>query len=387
MKPIKIMHVVGARPNFMKVAPIVREMARLEREFKQMLVHTGQHYDRKLSEVFIGDLGLPEPDVNLEAGSGSHARQTAEIMLRFEPVLSDFQPDWLLVPGDVNSTLACALVASKLGIRIAHVEAGLRSFDRTMPEEINRLLTDQVSDLLLIPSWDARTNLVREGIEPQKIRFVGNVMIDTLVRLLPKAEERWQQIRGLIRAERFVLVTLHRPSNVDSPATLVEIIRALSELADEIPVIFPVHPRTQRQIAAFCADMNLRHPGFQLTDPVGYLDFLAFQVHASLVLTDSGGVQEETTYLGVPCLTLRANTERPVTVTNGTNQLVESKRAVILSSARDALCRENGKTAARPRPEYWDGHAAERIVAELRRAPERGSATAPQTVAGAQLPA
>jgi UDP-N-acetylglucosamine 2-epimerase (non-hydrolysing) len=365
--PVKIMHVVGARPNFMKAAPILREMAGFPDVFQQVLVHTGQHYDRKMSDVFFEELGLPEPDVNLEVGSGSHARQTAEIMIRFEPVLADFKPDWVVVPGDVNSTLACALVASKLGFRIAHVEAGLRSFDRSMPEEINRVLTDQISDLLLTPSSEAEVNLVREGVELQKIRFVGNVMIDTLVRLLPRAEERWTLVQSQLNSDRFVLVTLHRPSNVDSPSTLVEVVQALIELAREIPVVFPVHPRTRQRIAAVSDERGLHPPGLQLMEPVGYLDFLALQAHACLVLTDSGGVQEETTYLGVPCLTLRPNTERPVTVTNGTNRLVESSRAAILASAREALRAHGaGPTEAAHRPEYWDGRTATRIAAELR---------------------
>ena len=364
---IKIMHVVGARPNFMKVAPIMREMSAYPDDFKQVLVHTGQHYDRKMSDVFFEELGLPEPDVNLEVGSGTHARQTAEIMLRFEPVLQDFQPDWVLVPGDVNSTLACTLVASKLGVRVAHVEAGLRSFDRSMPEEINRVLTDQISDLLLTPSPDAAANLAREGIDEAKVRFVGNVMIDTLVRLLPKAEECWELVSPELAQNPFVLVTLHRPSNVDESATLRELIRALRELAGEITVIFPVHPRTRQRIAAVCGDLDLELPGLRLIEPVGYLQFLALQLHARLVVTDSGGVQEESTYLGIPCLTVRPNTERPITVTDGTNRLVESTCEAVLHSARNAL----GQPARGPqdpvrRPQFWDGHAADRIAAALR---------------------
>ena len=361
---MKVMHVVGARPNFMKIAPIMRAMAAAPQEFEQVLVHTGQHYDANMSQVFFDELELPKPEINLEAGSGSHASQTAQVMLRFEPVLLERKPDWIVVPGDINSTLACALVASKLGIKVAHVEAGLRSGDRTMPEEINRLLTDQLSDLLLTPSPDGDENLLREGIAPEKIHFVGNVMIDTLVRLLPKAEERWPALRDQFNLQRFILVTLHRPSNVDDPATLREIMLALDDIAGEIPVLFPVHPRTRRSIA----DHQLlpKSGAVQLAEPLGYLDFLALQMHASLVLTDSGGIQEETTYLGVPCLTARPNTERPVTITQGTNRLIASERRVLVEAVDTALHAAQIETPTR-RPELWDGHAAERIVNVLRK--------------------
>jgi UDP-N-acetylglucosamine 2-epimerase (non-hydrolysing) len=354
---MKIIHIVGARPNFMKIAPIMREMAKYPDEFEQILVHTGQHYDANMSQVFFEELELPRPDVNLNVGSGTHAWQTAQIMQRFEPVLMDYKPDWVLVPGDVNSTIACAFVAAKLGVKVAHVEAGLRSFDRTMPEEINRLLTDQISDLLLTTSRDADENLLREGIAPEKIRFVGNVMIDTLVRLLPKAEIRWPSLREQYHLDRYILVTLHRPSNVDEPDTLAEIMAALTEISQQIPVLFPIHPRTRTQISAF--NINYNNDYLILTEPFGYLDFLALQAHTSLVLTDSGGIQEETTYLGIPCLTARPNTERPVTVTHGTNRLVASRRDNLIDATWDVLKTSGPCKSA---PELWDGMTANRIV-------------------------
>jgi len=354
---MKILHIVGARPNFMKIAPIMREMAKYPDEFEQLLVHTGQHYDANMSQVFFDELDMPIPDVNLDVGSGSHAWQTAQIMQRFEPVLVDYKPDWVIVPGDVNSTIACALVASKLGVKVAHVEAGLRSFDRTMPEEINRLLTDQISDLLLTPSRDADENLLREGIAPEKIRFVGNVMIDTLVRLRPKAEGHWPSLRDQYHLDRYILVTLHRPSNVDTPETLTEIMAALIEISRQIPVLFPVHPRTRSRISAL--NPNHNNDRLILTDPVGYLDFLALQMHAALLLTDSGGIQEETTYLGIPCLTARPNTERPVTITHGTNHLVVSHRDVLIQAAETEL---QAMEVRKLVPELWDGMTADRIA-------------------------
>ena len=305
---IRVLHVVGARPNFMKIAPIMRELASRPGEFEQRLAHTGQHYDDDMSRAFFDDLELPWPDVNLEVGSGSHAVQTAQVMLGFEQVLVEYEPDWVVVPGDVNSTLACALVAAKLGVKVAHVEAGLRSFDRTMPEELNRLLTDQLADLLLTPSRDADENLLREGIAAERIHFVGNVMIDTLARLLPAARTRWARLQEELELSRFAVVTLHRPANVDDPAVLEELLGALGEISRQIDVVFPVHPRTRarmRETAPASADR------LKLIGPVGYLDFLALEANAAAVLTDSGGIQEETTYLGVPCVTARANTERP----------------------------------------------------------------------------
>ena len=355
-----ILHVVGARPNYMKIAPIVREMAKFPNDLAQTLVHTGQHYDDNMSKLFFDELDMPRPDINLEVGSGSHAAQSAQVMLRFEPLIDQFKPDWVLVPGDVNSTLACALVAVKLGVRVAHVEAGLRSFDRTMPEEINRLLTDQISDLLLTHSPEAKDNLIREGVAPEKIHFVGNTMIDTLVRLMPLAEQRWTSLRAQLALERFVLVTLHRPSNVDAADGLNEIISALNDVSEKVPVIFPVHPRTRKSIAEHAIDVR---QGVILSDPIGYIDFLALQAHAAAVVTDSGGVQEETTFLRVPCLTVRNNTERPITIEQGTNQLVSRDRESIVSAIRAAI--ERPDSNAHP-PEFWDGKAAERIVALVR---------------------
>ena len=351
------MPVVGARPNYMKVAPIIRELARYPDAFEQRLVHTGQHYDPLMSEVFFEELEIPRPDVNLEVGSGSHSWQTAEVMLRFEPVVSHYKPDWVIVVGDVNSTLACSLVCSKLGVRVAHVEAGLRSFDRSMPEEINRLLTDQIADLLFTPSQDGNQNLTDEGIAAEKIHLVGNVMIDTLVQLLPKAQARWQALEARFKLKNYVLVTLHRPSNVDRADTLAEIMRALGEIGRQITVLFPVHPRTRQRIGEFKLDASAGN--VYMLDPVGYLDFLALEAHADLVLTDSGGVQEETTYLGVPCLTARLNTERPVTISAGTNQLVESNFQALVSAIRARLAARGGIQKI---PPFWDGHAAERIV-------------------------
>ena len=355
------MPVVGARPNFMKVAPIIRELTRAAEPFELKLVHTGQHYDPLMSAVFFEELEMPQPDVNLEVGSGSHSWQTAQVMLRFEPVLAEYQPDWVIVVGDVNSTLACSLVCSKSGVRVAHVEAGLRSFDRSMPEEINRLLTDQIADLLFTPSEDGNLNLANEGIAPEKIHFVGNVMIDTLVELLPKAETRWPALAAGFNLKDYLLVTLHRPSNVDHPDTLAEIMAALEEISHQVTVLFPVHPRTRQRIAEF--NLSTAAESVRLLEPVGYLDFLALEAHAALVLTDSGGVQEETTYLGVPCLTARPNTERPITISAGTNQLVESNAAALISAMRARLAARN---SSRSVPPFWDGHAAERIVEVFR---------------------
>jgi UDP-N-acetylglucosamine 2-epimerase (non-hydrolysing) len=357
----RILHIVGARPNYMKIAPIVREMAKHANEFAQTLVHTGQHYDDNMSQVFFDELDMPRPDINLEVGSGSHAHQTAQVMMRFEPVVTQFKPDWVLVPGDVNSTLACALVAAKLGVRVAHVEGGLRSFDRTMPEEINRLLTDQISDLLFTHSPEARDNLMREGVAAEKIRFVGNTMIDTLVRLMPLAEERWPALRSRFDFDHFALVTLHRPNNVDDAAGLTEIISALNEVSRDVAVIFPVHPRTRQKIAEYRISVT---EGVRLTEPIGYIDFLALQAHAAVVVTDSGGVQEETTFLGIPCLTVRPNTERPVTIKTGTNQLVKRNKEAIVSAVRSVL--DGPQNIAGARPELWDGKAAERIVSLFR---------------------
>lgn len=356
-RAVKVLHVVGARPNFMKIAPVMRELATHAGEVEQCLVHTGQHYDRTMSDVFFEDLGLPEPDYSLGVGSRTASLQIAEIMKRFEPILLARAPDWVVVVGDVNSTLACALVAAKSGIRVAHVEAGLRSHDRSMPEEINRVLTDQLASLLLTPSRDANANLLSEGLDAGRIAFVGNVMIDSLEACLPRARERLLRIRGdLGLAGSYVLATFHRPSNVDDPARLNEIVAALNQLAGKMDVLFPVHPRTRQRLVDAAAPVAA---GVKLVGPQPYVDFLALQAGAALVLTDSGGVQEETTCLGVPCLTLRPNTERPVTIEQGTNRLVPPGQD-IATAALGALDR-GGRLGAR-RPELWDGQSARRIA-------------------------
>lgn len=347
---MKVLHVVGARPNFMKVAPVLKALA-TRAGVVQVLIHTGQHYDRSMSDIFLDQLGIPEPDVNLAVGSGTHARQTAEIMTRLEPVLTEQKPELVVVYGDVNSTLAASLVAAKLGIRIGHVEAGLRSFDRTMPEEINRLLTDQLADVLFTPSADGDANLRKEGIPPEKIFLTGNVMIDSLVRLLPAA--RALPANGW--PERYALVTLHRPANVDDGGTLKEILSTLIEVNDRLNVVFPAHPRTRRRIA----ELGLNTKSLQVLDPVPYLEFLALQSRATVVITDSGGIQEETTYLGVPCLTVRNNTERPVTVTMGTNVLVGRGPERLRTELSLVF---SGKAKRGTVPPLWDGRAAERIA-------------------------
>lgn len=355
----KIVHIVGARPNFMKVAPVMAALGRYE-QAEQLLVHTGQHYDPNMSDVFFRQLGLPEPDVNLEVGSGSHAVQTAQIMTRFEAFVQEHRPDLVLVYGDVNSTMATTLVCAKLHVAVGHVEAGLRSFDRTMPEEINRLVTDQIADLLFTPSHDGDEHLLREGVAPEKIHFVGNVMIDTLVRLLPEAEARWPALadRFGVEPERYGLVTLHRPSNVDDPGALREIFETLGRLGERLPLIFPVHPRTRQRLETL--GLTLPAEQVRLIEPVGYLDFLALQRYARLAITDSGGVQEETTYLGIPCLTIRENTERPVTITEGTNTLIGRDMPLLEHHVARIL---DGQGKQGTVPEGWDGRAGERIAA------------------------
>jgi len=347
---MRVLHVVGARPNFMKVAPVLRALAGRP-DVVQTLIHTGQHYDVNMSDVFFEQLGIPAPDVNLAVGSGSHGRQTAEIMTRLEPVLLESRPDVVLVYGDVNSTVATALVCAKLGIRVGHVEAGLRSFDRTMPEEVNRLVTDQLADLLFTPSEDGDENLRREGIEGSKIFCVGNVMIDSLLRLLPAA--RNVKHDGL--PERFALVTLHRPANVDDCLTLRGILDSLLQVSRELAVVFPAHPRTRQRIAEF----GLGSEQLILREPLPYIEFLALQMRASVVITDSGGIQEETTYLRVPCLTVRENTERPITISVGTNVLVGRDRNKIAAELAKAL---NGRAKQGTIPPLWDGKAGERIA-------------------------
>jgi len=357
---VKVLNVVGARPNFMKMAPIITEMVARGGEITQTLVHTGQHYDDAMSGAFFRDLGMPEPDVYLNTRGGTHAEQTARVMLAFEGVLVAEQPDWVVVVGDVNSTLACALVASKLCVRVAHVEAGLRSFDRTMPEEINRLLTDQLSDLLLTPSPDADENLLREGIAPKRIVRVGNVMIDTLYRQIERARSSSILDDLSLNPRDFAALTLHRPSNVDNPDSLRRIFTALGAIARSMTVVFPAHPRTQSRMREFGVEPP---PGVKVIDPLGYLDFLKLWSNSKMTLTDSGGLQEETTALGVPCLTLRENTERPITIEQGTNQLVGLDPERIVGAA-EAIIADGRSTPARA-PELWDGRAAERIVTAL----------------------
>lgn len=354
---LKIMHVVGARPNFPKVAPMLAAMGERPEVFQQVLVHTGQHYDYNMSRVFFEQLEMREPDEFLNVGSGSHAVQTAAIMVAFEPVLTKHRPDWVFLVGDVNSTVACALVCAKMCIPVAHVEAGLRSRDRTMPEEINRLLTDQISDLLFTPSKDGDENLLREGIEPKKIHFVGNVMIDTLIRLLPQAQCRPILKEFGLQAGLHVLTTLHRPSNVDDPVVLRGIFEAMVKVAVHRPVIFPVHPRTRARFSDLGLDISKSN--LRLVDPLGYLDFMALMSTAGLVVTDSGGVQEETTFLGIPCLTVRENTERPITIILGTNRLVGNRAEDLLKAVESSL---GASRKARGIPEFWDGRASQRIA-------------------------
>lgn len=346
---MRVLHVVGARPNFMKAAPVMRAL-KGRPNVKQSLLHTGQHYDFNMSGVFFEQLGIPAPEVNLEVGPGSHGQQTAAIMSGFEPVVSEMKPDIVLVYGDVNSTVAAALVCSKLMIRVGHVEAGLRSFDRTMPEEINRLLTDQMADLLFTPSADGDRNLQREGIPSSKIYNVGNVMIDSLLRLLPAAR---YDANGL--PKHYALVTLHRPSNVDDPCALRSLMKTLLDINTELKIVFPVHPRTRRRIGEFGIDATELH----LLEPMPYLEFLALTRDATVVITDSGGIQEETTYLKVPCLTLRDNTERPVTVDLGTNVLV-GQESIRLRNEVSRILEGKGKTGTVP--PLWDGKASERVA-------------------------
>jgi UDP-N-acetylglucosamine 2-epimerase (non-hydrolysing) len=344
----------------MKAAPVLRALSSRP-GVVQTLVHTGQHYDVNMSGVFFDQLGMPRPDVNLDVGSDSHARQTAEIMIRIEPVLLECRPDWLVVYGDINSTVAASLVAAKLGISIAHVEAGLRSLDRTMPEEINRMVTDRLADLLLTPSADGDENLAREGVEPARIRRVGNVMVDTLVRLLPEAQTVWPEVRDALSLPgdgAYALITLHRPGNVDDLETLRPLLDGIAAIGEQLPCVFPVHPRTRTRLDR----LGYGASGILLIEPQGYLQFLGLQRHAKVVVTDSGGIQEETTYLGVPCLTVRENTERPVTITVGTNKLVGHDTDLLRFEVARVL---NGHGKQGRVPPLWDGHAGERIAEAL----------------------
>lgn len=355
---MKLLHVVGARPNFMKIAPVWQAVNENSR-FSQILVHTGQHYDVNMSDVFFTDLGLPAPNHYLGIGSGTHAQQTAAVMIAFEKVVLDSKPDMVLVYGDVNSTVAASLVCTKLLIPIAHVEAGLRSWDREMPEEINRILTDQMADLLFTPSPDGDENLLREGVQAEKIHQVGNIMIDSLVRLLPVSEKSKILSHLNLKKKEYAALTLHRPSNVDDDAILTRLLFSLAKLSQEIPIIFPVHPRTRNRISG----LNLKLPEnhLRLVDPMGYLDFLRLMSQARIVLTDSGGIQEETSYLNIPCLTLRENTERPITIKMGTNQLVGTDTDLLTSRFLNILKQANDERIECKIP-LWDGKTAVRIV-------------------------
>ena len=356
---MRVILVAGARPNFMKVAPLMGALTN-HGGFDCTLVHTGQHYDEALSRVFFDELGIPRPDIELSVGSGSHAEQTAQIMTKFDPVLSDLSPDLVVVVGDVNSTVACALTAVKRGIRVAHVEAGLRSFDRAMPEEINRLVTDAISDLLFVSEPSGMANLVAEGVPAGRCHFVGNVMIDTLLRHRERARERRAPGRFGVSPGGYAILTLHRPRNVDRPSVLAGILEAVCELSRELPVIFPVHPRTRKAIRSGGLEDRLAlAPALRSVEPLGYLDFLGLMADAMAVLTDSGGIQEETTVLGVPCLTLRENTERPVTIEQGTNRLVGADPDRILAGCREILRCESSSGRI---PDLWDGMAADRVV-------------------------
>jgi len=368
-KSIKLLLVAGARPNFMKVAPLIWAIRSLNGHSQQdasarftiryLLVHTGQHYDEKMSNIFFKELNIPKPNINLGVGSGSHAKQTADIMKCFEPICLSEEPDWVVVVGDVNSTLACTLVASKLGLRVAHVEAGLRSFDRSMPEEINRIVTDSLADLLLTPSPDADENLKNEGVPLSRIRFVGNIMIDALVANLEKARRTNILERMGLEQGGFVYVTLHRPSNVDAPDKLAAIMCELSNLADRLPVVFPTHPRTRHMLREYNITAE-KNNELRIIEPIGYHESIRLTQQARLVLTDSGGLQEESTFLRVPCLTLRPNTERPITIEQGTNKLTCIDN---LASSIEEILR-NRRVDSRV-PEYWDGHTAVRIIDAL----------------------
>lgn len=361
---MKILNVVGARPNFMKIAPLIRDMNARKDRIEHLLVHTGQHYDKSMSDDFFVQLGIPQPDVNLGIGSASHAQQTAKILTAFESVLVEHNPDMVVVVGDVNSTMACALVAAKSGVKVAHVEAGLRSFDRTMPEEINRILTDALSDLLFTTEEAGNENLRREGIPQEKIFFVGNVMIDTLVHCLA-AMPPGPPHPGLEKKE-YAVITLHRPSNVDHPETLKGMLRAFQDISKNLKLVIPLHPRTRANIERFGLSDALRtlEENAVVTGPAGYVDMLRLVKDSRMVITDSGGIQEETTYLGVPCITLRANTERPSTVTLGTNTLVGSDTGKLLRAVERVMLDSHARGTI---PPLWDGHASERIVEHLLR--------------------
>jgi UDP-N-acetylglucosamine 2-epimerase (non-hydrolysing) len=358
-----IANIIGARPNLIKIAPIVEEF-RKNPYLEPVLIHTGQHYDDRMSEIFFRELNIPAPDYNLGIGSGTHTWQTAQVMLALEPLLAELKPTCVVVVGDVNSTFAAALVAAKAGIPVAHVEAGLRSFDRTMPEELNRRLTDAISDYLFTTSGDANENLGREGISKDKVFFVGNVMIDTLLKNRSRIEAMQAPGRYGFTPRDYALLTLHRPSNVDSLENFSGILDALEKIQSSLPILFPIHPRTQKQVEEFGLLERVRGmEGIKLVQPLGYLEFLSLMSQARVVMTDSGGIQEEATILNVPCITLRENTERPITISQGTNELVGKSPERIVAAVERVL---NGNRRDMGHPELWDGHAAERIVAILR---------------------
>lgn len=362
-RPIRLLSIVGARPNFMKIAPVAKAIEPHRERFEHRLVHTGQHYDERMSQSFFEDLRMPRPDINLEVGSGSHAEQTGKVMMAIEPVLRDFMPDCVLVVGDVNSTLACALAAKKLNLNVAHIEAGLRSNDRTMPEEINRLATDAISDLLFTTDRFANANLKNEGVATERVHFVGNVMIDTLLTHLQAAKASGAKRKYGVEHGAYATLTLHRPSNVDSAASLSGLLTAILDAAPNLPLIFPIHPRTRQRIEEF----GLSHlfagaagrPGIFMVEPLPYLEFLDLNSGACLIITDSGGLQEEATILGVPCITLRENTERPITIVDGTNVLAGTAPDKVATAIKKTLAAPARRSAP---PEKWDGKAAERIV-------------------------
>lgn len=353
----KIISVVGARPNFMKIAPLYREFKKYDKEIQHLICHTGQHYDEKMSKIFFDELELPKPDFYLGIGSGTHAEQIAGVMVAFEKVIQKEKPDLVIVVGDVNSTIACSLVASRFGTKVAHVEAGLRSFDRTMPEEINRMLTDTLADYLFVTEQSGLTNLKNEGISDDKIFFVGNVMIDSLTYYLPKIE-RSDILKKLSLVEKdFILVTLHRPANVDTEDDLKGLFDMLNRISEKKKIVFPIHPRTKNNLKKYGLE-RIVSPNISLTDPLGYIEFVSLIKNSRMIVTDSGGIQEESTYLQVPCITVRDNTERPVTVTMGTNRLIGTDTREVEKAAEEVL---SGKIKQGKIPELWDGHAAERI--------------------------
>ncbi|WP_321391030.1 non-hydrolyzing UDP-N-acetylglucosamine 2-epimerase [uncultured Desulfuromusa sp.] len=363
---MKILNIVGARPNFMKMAPIIEAMNKYPEHINHLLVHTGQHYDEKMSQSFFNDLGMPKPDINLEVGSGSHAEQTAKIMIEFEKVCLQEKPDLVIVVGDVNSTMACSITAKKLGIKVAHVEAGLRSRDMSMPEEINRLCTDVLCDYLFTTDHFADENLKAEGVADEKVFFVGNVMIDTLLKHKKIASTLGLMNQLGLQTKQYATLTMHRPGNVDDKEILLGILEALTEISNKLPIVFPMHPRTRKMVEQFGFEKYFNFgdnaEGIWVMEPLGYLEFLHLNMNARLVLTDSGGLQEETTVLGVPCITMRPNTERPITCEVGTNVMVGNDKDLILKEAFAVL---NGRQHSGDVPEKWDGHAAERIVTTL----------------------